>query len=57
MKQTYEIKINRKWIRVTASSMKALSDYCKSINANDWRMLGMQSRAETLENKSLLFVG
>lgn len=54
--QVYEIKINRKWSRVRATSMKALNDWSKENNVSDWRMVGMMSIAETAESQSLKVV-
>lgn len=52
--QVYEIKVNRTWTKVKASSIKALSDYVKATpEIKDWRMVGMQSRAELIENANL----
>jgi hypothetical protein len=52
----YEIKINRKWSRVRATSMKALSDWAKENNVSDWRMVGMMSISETKESQSLKLI-
>ena len=52
----YEIKINRKWSRVRATSMKALNDWAKENNVSDWRMVGMMSISETKESQSLIVV-
>ena len=49
----YEVKINRKWSRVRATSMKALSDWAKNNNVTDWRMVGMMSISETKESQGL----
>lgn len=58
MTQVYEIKIKRNWIKVRATSMKAISDYLKqNEEVKDWRMVGMMSRIETLESKNLELVG
>jgi len=54
--QTYQIKKNRKWETVKATSMKAISDYCKENDYSDWRMLGMVSRSEMISNKDLKVV-
>ena len=52
--QVYEIKINKNWIKVRATSMKALSDYTKTdVNIKDWRMVGMMSSSEIIESKNL----
>ena len=52
----YEIKINRKWSKVRATSMKALSDWAKENNVSDWRMVGMMSISEIKESQSLKVV-
>ena len=52
----YEIKINRKWSRVRATSILALNKWAKENNVSDWRMLGMMSRAELEESKLLKIV-
>jgi hypothetical protein len=52
----YEIKVNRKWSQVRATSMKALNDWCEAMNIKDWRMVGMMSIAETAESKNLTVV-
>ena len=54
--QVYEIKVNRKWSKVRATSMKSLSDWSKENNVSDWRMVGMMSISETLESQSLKVV-
>lgn len=52
--QVYEIKINKNWIKVRATSMKALSDCTKTdVNIKDWRMVGMMSSSEIIESKNL----
>ena len=54
--QVYEIKTGKSklWQKVKATSMQALSQFAKDNDyIKDWRMVGMQSRAETLENKNL----
>lgn len=57
--KVFEIKRakSRKWERVQAQSMKSLSDWSKFNNVVDWRMVGMMSRAETLDSKTLPIVG
>ena len=57
--KVFEIKRakSRKWERVQAQSMKALSDWSKLNDIVDWRMVGMMSRAETLDSKTLPIVG
>lgn len=52
----YEIKINRKWSKVRATSIKALNDWAKENKVSDWRMVGMMSRIEILESKKLQLV-
>ena len=52
----YEIKINRKWSKVRATSMQALNNWCKENNVSDWRMVGMMSISETKESQSLKIV-
>ena len=52
----YEVKINRKWSRVRATSMKALNDWAKNNNVTDWRMVGMMSISETKESQGLKVV-
>ena len=58
MTQVYEIKIKRNWIKVRATSMKAISDYSKQKEeVKDWRMAGMMSRSEMIESTNLEIVG
>ncbi len=53
----YNIKVGRgKWEMVRATSIKALSDWCKANNIADWQMIGMMSRAELEQSKSLRVV-
>lgn len=52
----YEIKINRKWSKVRATSMIALSNWAKENNVSDWRMVGMMSISETKESQLLKVV-
>lgn len=56
MTQVYEIKQNRKWSKVRATSIKALSDWSKLNNVSDWRMVGMMSISEMKASKSLTVV-
>ena len=49
----YEIKIGRKWSKIRATSMKALSDWAKENNVSDWRMVGMMSNTELKDSQSL----
>jgi hypothetical protein len=51
--KVFEIKIGRKWSKVRASSITALSTYCKENNISDWRMVGMMSRAEIEASKTI----
>lgn len=53
MTQVYEIKKSRKWEKVRATSMKAISSFCKENGFKDWRMVGMMSRGEMVESKNL----
>lgn len=52
----YEIKINRKWSKVRATSMTALSNWAKENNVSDWRMVGMMSMVEIKESQILKIV-
>jgi hypothetical protein len=52
----YEIKVNRKWSKVRATSMKALSDWSKQNNVADWRMVGMMSKSELEASKTIEIV-
>lgn len=52
----YEIKINRKWTKVRATSMLALINWAKENNVADCRMVGMMSIAETKESQLLKVV-
>lgn len=52
----YEIKINRKWSKVRATNMKALSEWAKQNNVSDWRMVGMMSTSEIIESQKLQIV-
>jgi hypothetical protein len=52
----YEVKINRKWSKVRATSMMALSNWAKENNVADWRMVGMMSISETKESQLLKVV-
>lgn len=49
----YEIKINRKWFKVRATSMKNLNDYCEKWGIKEWRMVGMMSNSEMIESRNL----
>jgi hypothetical protein len=52
----YEVKINRKWSKVRATSMIALSNWAKENNVSDWRMVGIMSISETKESQLLKVV-
>ncbi len=52
----YEVKINRKWSKVRASGILALSKWAKENNVADWRMVGMMSISETKDSQSLKVV-
>ena len=56
MTAVYEIKKGRKWTKVRATSMNAIDTYCDENGYSDWRMVGMQSRAEIAENENLEIV-
>ena len=49
----YEVKVNRKWSKVRATSMIALSNWAQQNNASDFRMVGMMSISETKASQSL----
>lgn len=49
----YEVKSNGKWSKVRATSMIALSGWCKENSIQDFRSVGMMSRAEIAESQSL----
>ena len=54
--QVYEIKTGKSklWQKVRATSMQALSKFAKENDyIKDWRLVGLQSRAEQAENKNL----
>ena len=56
MTQVYEIKTGNSqvWQKIRATSMEALSKFAKANDyIKDWRMVGMQSRSETLSNQNL----
>ena len=56
MTQVYEIKTGNSqvWQKIRATSMQALSKFAKEKDyIKDWRMVGMQSRSETLSNQNL----
>jgi hypothetical protein len=48
----YEVKVNRNWTKVRATSMIALSQWCKENSIQDFRSVGMMSRAEIAESQS-----
>lgn len=52
----YEIKINRKWSKVRATSMIALNNWCNTMNIKQWRTCGMMSISELQESQSLIVV-
>lgn len=52
----YEVKINRSWSKVRATSMIALNEWCKKIGITEFRSVGMMSRAEIAESQSLTIV-
>ena len=52
----FEIKIERNWERVRATSMMALNNWGKENGVKDWRMVGMISRIEIIESKKLRVV-
>ena len=54
--QVYEIKKGRKTETVRATSIKAVSDFCKENNYSNWRMVGMMSRSEMILSKNLRVV-
>jgi len=49
----FEIKKGRKWSKVRATSIKALSDWSKVNNVSDWRMVGMMSTSEIIDSRKL----
>ena len=56
MTQVYEIQTGKSkvWQKVRATSIQALSKFAKENDyIKDWRMVGMQSRSETLSNQNL----
>ncbi len=53
----YEIKTNNGWEKVRATNFSALAEYCKNKNIIDFRFVGMMSRKEIEESKSLKVVG
>jgi hypothetical protein len=54
--KVFEIKIGRKWSKVRATSIPALSKWAKENGVSDWRMVGMMSRAEMADSQSLQVV-
>ena len=52
----YEVKINRKWFKIRATSMIALNNWCISENIKEWRMCGMMSISELKESQNLTIV-
>ena len=51
--RVFEIKVNGKWQKTRATSMQALSKWADTNGIEDWRVVGMLSRAELEESKSL----
>jgi hypothetical protein len=49
----FEIKVNGRWFNVRATSIKALHDWAKLNNVQDWRMVGMMSIVETKKSQTL----
>jgi hypothetical protein len=49
----YEIKVNRQWVKVRATSMIALANWATLNNVKDFRSAGMMSNAEIKESQSL----
>lgn len=47
----FEIKVNRKWSKVRATSIKNLASWCKDNDIKQWRMCDMMSIAELVINK------
>lgn len=56
MTNIYEIKMNRKWSKVRATSMIALNKWCEEMGIKEWRMCGMMSSYELLESKEITVV-
>ena len=53
----YEIKVGHGvWVKVRATSMPALNNWVNENGIKDWRMVGMMSRSEALENQLLTIV-
>ena len=52
----HEVKSNGKWSKVRATSMIALSNWAKENSIQDFRSVGMMSRAEIAESQSLNIV-
>lgn len=53
----YEIKVNRKWSQVRATSMLALNTWCESMGIKEWRSAGMMSFADLAKSRELIIVG
>ena len=49
----YEIKVNRQWVKVRATSMIALANWATLNNIKDFRSVGMMSNTEIKESQSL----
>lgn len=56
MTKVFEIKIGRNWEKVRATSMMALNNWGKENGVKDWRMVGMMSSVEIIENQNLRVV-
>ena len=52
----FEIKINRKWSKVRATSIMNLASWCDDNNIKEWRMCGMMSISELEESQELIVV-
>lgn len=52
----YEIKTDKTWFPVLATSMMSVSNYCKKNGHSDFRSMGMTSRSETIELRKLAIV-
>ena len=52
----FEVKKDNKWVKVRATSIKALHAWTLLNNIPDWRMCGMMSRKELQESQTLEIV-
>jgi hypothetical protein len=52
----FDVKINRRWKRVRATSIMALAKWAESNGNLNWVMVGMMSRAEIILSKNLEMV-